>query len=92
MMPTRDRRGFLNGGATLGSGVLASPVLNASLSSRSDARTAGPRPKHRTLGTGENRLEVSSLGRGCMGMSYHRSLIPERRVDFLMDGGVTAAY
>ncbi len=33
----------------------------------------------RTLGTGKHGIEVSALGLGCMGMSYHRSFIPDRK-------------
>lgn len=49
---------------------------------------------HRTLGTGAYKLEVSALGLGCMGMSYHRSFIPERKVSVALirkafDTGVT---
>lgn len=35
--------------------------------------------KRRVLGTGSNSMEVSALGLGCMGMSYHRSYVPERK-------------
>lgn len=36
--------------------------------------------EHRTLGTGTHGVNVCALGLGCMGMSYHRSFIPERKV------------
>jgi aryl-alcohol dehydrogenase-like predicted oxidoreductase len=35
--------------------------------------------KERTLGSGKSAMKVSSLGLGCMGMSYHRSFIPEKK-------------
>lgn len=38
----------------------------------------------RTLGTGSNSLEVSALGLGCMGMSYHRSFVPDKQAMFTL--------
>ena len=35
--------------------------------------------KKRTLGSGKSSMNVSTVGFGCMGMSYHRSFIPERK-------------
>jgi aryl-alcohol dehydrogenase-like predicted oxidoreductase len=40
--------------------------------------------KRRTLGSGKHSLEVSALGLGCMGMSYHRGKIPDRKVSIAL--------
>lgn len=62
-------------GATLGGAGIAQAMLPSIAAAEKPAGSL----KMRTLGTGKNRIEVSSLGLGCMGMSYHRSYVPEKK-------------
>jgi aryl-alcohol dehydrogenase-like predicted oxidoreductase len=76
------RREFLKAGATISAALLAAPVLAASNSTgnKSGASTlSNVSAKERTIGSGKWAMKVSALGLGCMGMSYHRSFIPERK-------------
>ncbi|HEY0655461.1 MAG TPA: aldo/keto reductase [Chryseosolibacter sp.] len=75
-----DRRGFLKAGATISAALLAAPSLAGSATESSIQRQSpAPATKERTLGSGKWAMKVSTLGLGCMGMSYHRSFIPEKK-------------
>ncbi len=76
------RRGFLKAGATIGAAFIAGPSLamsNVQANSGELNDSLKQNAKERTLGSGEWAMKVSPLGLGCMGMSYHRSFIPEKK-------------
>lgn len=82
-----NRRNFLKLGATIGASVFAAPVFGNANSGNSNRQTltgSEKITKHRTLGSEEHSMKVSALGLGCMGMSYHRGHIPDRKVSIAL--------
>lgn len=84
---TTSRRAFMKYGALIGAAVSA-PTAMGVLSARAQQGPGSARngtaldlpliDKRRTLGSGEASMDVSALGFGVMGMTYHRGPHPER--------------
>ena len=83
-MNNQNRRNFLKTGTIITASALASSVVSFAPShaqASSGKNKKNSKDKTRTLGSGKNSIEVNyGLGLGCMGMSYHRSFIPDRKV------------
>ena len=79
-----NRRDFLKTGLLAGGALAATQALGKvpepfkSKSENTNSNVTGA-IKQRYLGTGKNRIEVSAVGLGCMGMTFNRSFIPEKK-------------
>ena len=80
-MENNNRRKFLKAGAALGSAILLSRAAGfAAKTETQEKKSEASNKNTRILGTGKHSIEVNyGLGLGCMGMSWNRSFIPDRK-------------
>lgn len=98
-MENNNRRDFLKLGALAGSSLVAGTAFGMSSNTFNGVQTIqetnlNTTNSKRFLGTGKNKIEVSTLGLGCMGMSFNRSFIPNKEPMIALirkayDSGVT---
>jgi aryl-alcohol dehydrogenase-like predicted oxidoreductase len=81
-MEASNRRRFIKAGSLIGTSLFASPLLSTALGDEKVLNSNKPaKTKERVLGTGKHSLKVNyGLGLGCMGMSWHRTFIPNRKL------------
>jgi aryl-alcohol dehydrogenase-like predicted oxidoreductase len=80
-MNNQNRRNFLKAGTTLGASLLATSAFSFTSSAKKAEQGKADKKdvQYRTLGSGKHSLKVSALGLGCMGMSWNRSFVPDRK-------------
>jgi aryl-alcohol dehydrogenase-like predicted oxidoreductase len=85
IMNHQNRRNFLKNSTALSASLLASSLLNlkpttALASSENNTNNAYSKNNGRTIGTGNHSIHVAyGIGLGCMGMSFNRSFIPDKK-------------
>lgn len=75
----KARRDFLKSGAAAGAALIATLGEGGAQDTTSTGTPAAKPDKSRTLGSGDHSLKVAPVGLGCMGMSWHRTFVPDRK-------------
>jgi len=80
-MENNKRRNFLKAGAIISGSLLFAKASGFAQTNYNGAKkNTVPDVKRRTLGKGKHSIEVAyGLGLGCMGMSWNRSFVPDRK-------------
>ena len=81
-MKHQNRRNFIKAGSLFGASAITAPIigLGANAATKKPAAVNG-KTSVRTLGTGKQSMQVNyGLGLGCMGMTFHRSFIPDKKI------------
>lgn len=82
-MLNQNRRNFLKSGTLLGASILTtgtSDLLASNATTNTSLEEGGKKNETRVIGSGKHSIKVSyGMGLGCMGMSWNRSFVPDRK-------------